>query len=471
MKRTFFLALIVLIAASFTPAELFSATSMTLDAATLVPNVNVSFSPRTGSFVEGSTFQVPIILDTNGNSINGIEVRLNYDSDRLAIVQASTGQSIVGVWVEPPTYDNTRGTASYVGVVPNGIVTESGVIGTITFRAKAVGRAVLSVRSDSNILLNDGLGSPTTLEKGRAEYSVITKPPAGVNVYSETHPSQNTWYNNNSPSIAWDTELGVTGFSYVLDNKPNTVPENKITSSETVKGFENLQDGLSYFHIKAYKNGAWGGTTHFLMRVDTTPPARFTPQVDYVVAAVLLANRTLVSFFTTDNLSGVERYEVGVIDKSAPATESPVFVEAESPFQVSTPTSSSGMTVIVRAIDRAGNVRDESVDVRPPSTLTQFINNNIWIVALTVLLLIVLGFLARLFFGRHIHAQVNRVIRVLPIRALSRPPAVTPDVSAADQEPIDLRPHPTPLAQGDVEEKTQESNVEPVKQEGQSPVR
>jgi hypothetical protein len=79
------------------------------------------------------------VLDTNGTSINGIEVRLNFDSDRLAIVQASTGQSIVGVWVEPPTYDNTRGTASYVGVIPNGIVTDSGVIGTITFRAKSAG--------------------------------------------------------------------------------------------------------------------------------------------------------------------------------------------------------------------------------------------------------------------------------------------------------------------------------------------
>ena len=170
------------------PGPLFAA-SVTIDASTLVPNVAVSFSPRSGSFEEGSTFQVPIVLDTNGTSINGIEVRLNFDADRLSIVQASTGQSIVGVWVEPPTYDNTRGTASYVGVIPNGIVTESGVIGTITFRAKSPGRATLSVRSDSNILLNDGLGSPATLEKGRAEYSVIPKAPGGASVYSETHPS------------------------------------------------------------------------------------------------------------------------------------------------------------------------------------------------------------------------------------------------------------------------------------------
>ncbi|MBX9765493.1 cohesin domain-containing protein [Patescibacteria group bacterium] len=413
MSRVFLRIIgIVVFVSLFVPQALIAA-SITVDASTLVPNVGVSFSPRSGSFEEGATFQIPVVLDTNGTSINGIEVRLNFDSDRLSIVQASTGQSIIGVWVEPPAYDNTRGTASYVGVVPNGIVTDSGVIGTITFRAKATGRAVITVRSDSNILLNDGLGSPATLEKGRAEYQIIPKAPGGVSVYSETHPSQTTWYNNNSPVIAWDTDPGVTGFSYVLDNKPNTVPGNTVTSVEATKGFENLKDGLWYFHIKAFKNGVWGGTTHFLVRVDTTPPARFKPQVNYVLAAALLVNRTLVSFFTTDNLSGVDRYEVGVIDKSAPPTESPAFVEAESPFQVSASNSPAGVTVIVRALDRAGNVRDESIDVRPPSNIAEFLTDNVWFILLGILIIILIGFLVRLFFGEHILTHVRRVLSVI----------------------------------------------------------
>ncbi len=405
-RRLFFLPAVFIFTALSVPGALFAA-SVTVDAATLVPNVAVSFSPRTGSFEEGSTFQVPIVLDTNGTSINGIEVRLNFDSDRLSIVQASTGQSIIGVWVEPPAYDNTRGTASYVGVVPNGIVTDSGVIGTITFRAKATGRAVVTVRSDSNILLNDGLGSPATLEKGRAEYAIIPKAPGGVSVYSETHPSQSSWYNNNSPVFAWDSDPGVTGFSYVLDTKPNTVPRNTISGSETAKGFDTLADGLWYFHIKAFKNGVWGGTTHFLVRIDTTPPARFKPQVNYVLAAAVLVNRTLVSFFTTDNLSGVDRYEVGIIDKAAPPTESPVFVDAESPFQVPA-MSSSGVTVIVRALDKAGNVRDESVDVRPPTAFGQFLEDYLMWLLLIVLLLIILGFAIRYFYGHHIIENLQK---------------------------------------------------------------
>lgn len=412
MNRWAFFCIFSLSLACAVPFVAGAANSVTIDAATLVPHVEVSFSPRAGSFIEGSTFQVPIVLNTRGTSINGIEVRINFDSSKLSIVQASTGQSIIGVWVEPPAYDNTRGTASYVGVVPNGIVTNSGVIGTITFRAKATGKAVLSVRSDSNILLNDGLGSGASLDKGRSEYTILPKAPDGANVYSETHPSQSEWYNNNSPVLAWDTEAGVSGFSFVLDNKPNTVPENTVLTSDTTKGYEKLADGLWYFHIKAYKNGVWGSTSHFLLRIDTTPPARFRPEVNYVLAAVVLVDRTLVSFFTTDNLSGIDHYEVGVIDKASPPTESPVFVDAESPFQIP-PSSDAGVNVIVRALDRAGNVRDESIDVRAPTVFSQFVSKYLVYILAAILLLIIIGFIIRLLFGNHLLRHVRRAFQIM----------------------------------------------------------
>ncbi len=106
-----------------------------LDASKLLSRVNVSLSPRSGSFVEGSTFDVPILVNTKGRSINGIELTVNFDKNKLAIVRPSSSTSIIGVWVEAPSYDNTRGIARYVGVVPNGINTEAGLVGSITFQA------------------------------------------------------------------------------------------------------------------------------------------------------------------------------------------------------------------------------------------------------------------------------------------------------------------------------------------------
>lgn len=389
-----------------------SAQVINVDANKLLPRTEVSFSPRSGSFVEGSLFQVPIFINTKGRSINGIDVRINFDKDRLSIVNPTGGKSIIGVWIEPPVYDNTNGTASYVGVVPDGITTNAGLIGTITFKARATGQAVVSVSNRSEVLLNDGLGTETVVDLGRAEYNILVKAPEGVAVFSETHPFQDNWYNNNSPVFSWVKDQGVTGFSFVLDNKPSTIPDNVVDIEETTKIFEELPDGLGYFHIKAIKGGVWGTTGHFLVRIDTVPPAEFKPQANYLVAATVLVERTLVSFFTTDNLSGVDHYEIGIIDKNQPPTESPVFVEAISPFQV--PLSSAGkLQVIVRAIDKAGNVRDQSIDVRAPFVITKFIQDYLLYILIAIILLGLIMLIIHYLFGHHIIKHLRRMFQII----------------------------------------------------------
>ncbi len=388
------------------------AQTVTVDAANLLAHVEVSLSPRSGSFVEGSTFQVPILLNSKNKNINGVEVRINFDKEKLSIVDPSGGTSIIGLWVEPPVFDNTHGTASYVGVVPGGITTGSGLIDTITFKAKSPGKAVVSISSSSKILLNDGLGTGAQVDVGRAEYTILSKAPEGVVVFSETHPVQSDWYNNNSPTLSWSKDPGVTGFSYVLDTKPNTIPDNTIEGDDTIKTFEDLTDGLWYFHIKANKNGAWSTTGHFLLRIDTTPPAKFKPQTNFLVAAAVAAQRTLVSFFTTDNLSGIDHYEIGIIDKSQPATASPVFVQAESPFQV--PLTEGGkFEVIVRAIDKANNIRDESIDVRQSFGIAKFFKEYPVYILLGIILLGVTLLVLHFLVGHHIIRYIRRVLEIL----------------------------------------------------------
>ena len=405
------LFLIILLSFFATPFLMYAQT-VNVDASKLLAHTEVSLSPRSGSFVEGSTFQVPILLNTRGRNINGIEVRVNFNKDKLSIVNPTGGTSIIGVWVEPPGYDNTRGTASYVGVVPNGITTQSGLIGTITFKAKAPGNAVVSISSNSNILLNDGLGTKTQVDLGRAEYTILTKAPEGVQIFSETHPIQSDWYNNNTPVVSWIKDSSVSGFSFELDNKPNTIPDNKVDEEGTTKIFNALSDGLWYFHIKASKGGIWGTTGHFLMRIDTAPPAEFTPETNYLVAAVVAAERTLVSFFTTDNLSGIDHYEVGIIDKMGPLTESPVFVQAESPFQV--PLNAGGkLEVIVRAIDKAGNVRDESVDVKMPFVITRFIEDYLVYILIAIILLGFVMLILHYLVGHHIICYISHIKQIL----------------------------------------------------------
>ncbi|MEK7227470.1 MAG: cohesin domain-containing protein [Patescibacteria group bacterium] len=411
--RKFFSTISLLIILILAPVYAIQAEAQTvfLDGSKLMPRIELSLSPRVGSFVEDSTFDIPILINTKGASINGLEITINFDKDKLEIVKPSSGQSIVGVWLAPPSYDNTRGLASYMGVIPSGITTSSGSVGTITFRAKKTGKAVVSVSANSKVLLNDGQGTEATVEVGRSEYTIMARAPEGVRVFSETHPFPSEWYNNDSPVVFWEKDPEVSGFSYLLDDKPHTIPENTISAKDTTKFFENLDDGLWYFHIKANRNGAWGTTGHFLMRIDTAPPADFKPEIDYLLAATILNERALVSFFTTDNLSGVDRYEIGVIDKSQPVTVSPVFVQAESPFQV--PLTESKLSVIVRAVDKAGNIRDVSMAVGSPSLVGKFMKNNLVYILLFIIFAGLIGLILHYLVGHHIIRYLRKAAELV----------------------------------------------------------
>jgi len=376
----------------------------------LIPEVSLYLSPISGSFVEGSTFDVPIIIDTKGQSVNSVEVKIKYDRSKFSIIGPSGKTSIVGVWVEQPVYDNTAGTAKYIGVIPGGITTSSGVISSITFKANSTGQGSISVSNDSVVLLNDGLGTKAKVNFGRSNYNIIPKAAGSVMIFSETHPIQSSWYNNNNPVFAWEKLAGVTGFSYELNTLPGTIPDNSTDTADTSVQYKDLSDGIWYFHIKASKGTIWSQPSSFLVKVDSNPPADFQPTVDYLFDDNNNLKRALVSFFTTDNLSGVARYEVGIIDKNQPTTVSPIFIESESPFQVAL-TDESNLRVIVRAFDNAGNARESSIDVKTPTILTNILKENMNYIIIGVLLLILMVIILKYLFRhrvlKHLKMAVN----------------------------------------------------------------
>ena len=391
----------------FSPsADAQSAVNVNINTLTPKSSATIFLSPRTATFIEGSTFELPIFLDTQGQSVNAVELHVNFDQDKLTIIRPSGDRSIIGIWLEPPTYNNTNGTAKLVGVIPNGIVTNAGLITAITFRATATGPATVTFSSNSHVLLNDGLGTEANTNLDRGVFTILPKPPGGVLAFSETHPFQDRWYNNNSPVITWEKNPGVTDFSFVLDDKPSTIPPNDPITKDNIKAYENLGDGLWYFHIKALKDGVWGATTHFLIRVDTLPPAEFKSKADSS------NEKTLVSFFTTDNLSGIDRYEVGVIEGSKSPTESPVFTQTESPYLLPF-TVSKKTKVIIRAFDRAGNVRESSVNIRILPSSLKFIGEHLT-VFLGGLLALVLGLFAiHYLYGHRIIPHLRRAVELM----------------------------------------------------------
>lgn len=388
------------------PLFIYAETPINLYGPNLIPKSELFITPRNANFLVGSTFETPIYIDTYKNNINAVNLKIKFDPKKLSIVKPSGGKSIFGIWVETPSYDNTRGTASLVGLIPGGIVTSSGLIGTITFKALESGTTKVSITDYSSANLNDGFGSEVKLTLNGATYNLTPKPPEGAVVSSQTHPSQERWYNNNSPVISWESEENTLGFSIVLDSNPQTIPANIINTQTTSAYYENLKDGIWYFHVKSNKENIWGNTSHFQIKIDTTPPASFTPDAN-TISENNTKSKYLLSFLTTDSLSGINHYEIGTIDKKTESSISPVFIETESPYLIPLD-QTNNLKAIVRVFDNAGNMREESIDLYPSFSLIAKIKQNTVYILLFLLLIIILEILAHYIFGHKIFSHIRR---------------------------------------------------------------
>lgn len=412
MNKIFFKILSILFAVVLAtgPLVVFAQDAINLDAKNLLPKVDIFITPRNSTFLVGSTFQAPIYIDTKGSNINAINLKINFDPKKLAIINPSGGKSIFGIWVESPQYDNARGTASLAGVVPGGIVTSSGLVITMTFKVLSSGTTRVTVSDQTTVNANDGLGSEILINKSGATYTLQNRAPNGVLVYSDTHPSQDNWYNNNSPLFEWGSSDVNTGYSVLFDNTAGSIPPNEITNKEASQFYENVKDGIWYIHVKTLAKSVWGATSHFKVRIDTMMPAEFSPTVDSFKDEQ--GNKKyMVSFFTTDTMSGIDHYEVGLINKKTLDTASPVFVESQSPY-IAPKVEGDTLRVVIRAYDGAGNVRESHVDLYPGFTFVQALKKiGIYLLILLVIILLLELFLHYLF-GHHILDHIKKAYQV-----------------------------------------------------------
>jgi subtilisin family serine protease len=97
---------------------------------------------------------------------------------------------------------------------------------------------------------------------------VDTTPPSNPALSSPSHPTgvptNNSWIDVRWSGAA-DTQSGVDGFSYVLDNAPATVPDAVKDAEESADGtaFADRANGSYFFHLRTRDNaGNWSGAVH-----------------------------------------------------------------------------------------------------------------------------------------------------------------------------------------------------------------
>lgn len=342
-------------------------TRCTVPVSSAAATASLSFSPSTGSYLVGSTFDVTVVLDTHEETVNTVEVNVTFPPDLLQVVKPAGGASFIQSWFSPPVFSNTEGTMRLIGGIAGGIKTSSGLVTTMTFRATSPGDAALAIIKSSKVLAHDGQGTDVLGTRGSAVYAIRVRPPEGPNISSPTNPDPDRWYQNNAPRFTWQRIEGADGYSYALNENAEDLPQAQVLTNDTGVAFTDMQDGIWYFHLRVVKDGAWSGATHFPMRIDTAAPAAFTPRVDY---APQLGAPPLVFFETKDLHSGMDHYAIKVIrvDETSGIEEdiTPFFVETESPYKV--PVEFPGKyTVVIRAFDKAGNSRDATVSIVTPT--------------------------------------------------------------------------------------------------------
>lgn len=138
------------------------------------------FEPVSGEFYQGDTFGVNLKIDTEKDCINTVKGEIEFSKDVLEVVNFITGNSILTIWLQSPKLDQNSGKISFVGGIPGGYCGplpgepgELGLLLKIFFKTKKEGTANLKFLKESQVLLNDGFGTPAKLNLKEAEFKIL----------------------------------------------------------------------------------------------------------------------------------------------------------------------------------------------------------------------------------------------------------------------------------------------------------
>ena len=135
--------------------------------------------PAQGEYQLGDTFSVQVMIDTEEECINTVQGEIDFSKDILETVNFTTGNSILTIWLEKPKINQNLGKISFVGGIPGGYCGplpgepgELDLLLKIFFKTKKEGMANLRLSEESQVLLNDGFGTPAKLTLKAASYEV-----------------------------------------------------------------------------------------------------------------------------------------------------------------------------------------------------------------------------------------------------------------------------------------------------------
>lgn len=326
-------------------------------------SASLFFSPSSGNYQVGQTFNVSVTVKSEQQSINAAEATIKFNPTIIRVRSISKSGSIFEYWPEDPakTFSNSAGTIRFVGGAPTPYQGSSGRIFTITFESLKEGTASLTF-TDGRVIAADGLGTDITDKLIDASYTIVlgeispptvpqTLTPSAPKISSPTHPDSEKWYANNDPKVIWEVPSGVIAVRTLLGKSATAQPTVTYEPPISSKEFEDLEDGIWYFSAQFKNEYGWGEIGRFKIQIDTTPPKEFLLSVDNEGDP---KNPTpLFKFETTDETSGIDYYEV-ILNAGTFAKVKPEEIK-NGVWRPTSRLEPGNYTLEVKAFDKAGN--------------------------------------------------------------------------------------------------------------------
>ena len=323
--------------------------------ATAAGTATFGFDPTIIDVNLGDTFNVDIIAYPNGELIDTARALVEFDDEMLELQSYEVKDLFPSV--SPGNYvDNSNGFVYIGGFIRGEQTSDSGVFATITFKAKLAGTSALSFVEESKMisigqerinLFGSGTASVTVnsvdledIPEYQATKAEIELPgesvikideetgeevevPSAIQVISLSHQHQNAWQPYSEVTMDWEItgapSVQIYEYYYNIDKDPQTDPGPDQSTQETSVSFQDVQDGIWYFHIKAlFTDGSYSDAAHYRVLIDTEAPGLVVPVLDF--DTIDEESSVFLRFRTTDQASGIWYYEI-TVDEQIYATQ------------------------------------------------------------------------------------------------------------------------------------------------------
>lgn len=303
--------------------------------------------PETQIVPVGESVILEIRIDTEGETINALELEGSLQGDGTVIKEITTSGSVFPVFPERPSFSGSR--FSFFGAVPNGFVGQ-GIVGRVIISSMKAADVDLIFASTSRVFLNDAENSKANLTVKGSGVKIVPISADYIFLKSETQPNQNKWSTTKLFRVSWDV-IPDASYAYTLSrlstDEPDPIPKSPVGSIQ----FSNLDDGIYYFAVCLIKDKQCGIVSRYRAMIDTTGPEWVS--VAYDKGSEESQGKPTVSFLAKDRDSGMDHYEISLDEEAN-------YVKAISPFVL--PDNFAGSLTIL-AFDRAGNLVSRQVTV------------------------------------------------------------------------------------------------------------